>query len=134
MPPEPFRWESRIRFVDTDASGRIHYTAMFRHYEAAEMEFMRALGCEYAAMTEVAFPRVHVECDFSAAIRFDDAVTIVTTVERTGTSSFTLAFETLLDSRSAAKGRVTIVCMDRKTGKACPIPAKLAAQLQLRRP
>ena len=33
---EPFRFETRIRFIDTDASGRIHYTAMFRYFESAE--------------------------------------------------------------------------------------------------
>ena len=35
-------WPSRIRFVDTAASGRIHYTAIFRHFETAEFEFMRS--------------------------------------------------------------------------------------------
>ena len=35
-----FRWPLRIQFVDTDASGRIHYTATLRHFETAEAEFM----------------------------------------------------------------------------------------------
>ncbi len=38
---------SRVRFVDTDASGRIHYTAMLRHFEAAESEFFQASGLRY---------------------------------------------------------------------------------------
>ena len=35
----------RVAFVDTDASGRIHFTAMLRYFEAAEQEFLRSLGC-----------------------------------------------------------------------------------------
>lgn len=132
--PTPFVWECRIRFVDTDASQRIHYTAMFRHYEAAEVEFLRSIGCEHTRpdMQVVAFPRVHVECDFSGAIRFDDLVQIELTVERVGTSSYTLVFQTLLDGKAVAKGRVTIVCIDRQTQKPCPIPVKLAQELKNR--
>jgi acyl-CoA thioesterase FadM len=40
----PFIWPSRVRFADTDASQRIHFTAMLRHFEAAEIEFLRSLG------------------------------------------------------------------------------------------
>ena len=40
----PFSWRTRIRFIDTDASQRIHYTALFRHFEAAEEEFLRSFG------------------------------------------------------------------------------------------
>ncbi len=42
---QPFRFKTRIRFIDTDTSGRIHYTAMFRYFESAEIEFMRTLEC-----------------------------------------------------------------------------------------
>ena len=67
MPPEPFRFETRIRFIDTDASGRIHYTAMFRYFESAEIEWMRSRGIIYGG-GDFTFPRVHVECDFKLAL------------------------------------------------------------------
>src|SRR5207249_2642856 len=70
----PFVWRTRIRFVDTDASRRIHYTAMFRHFEAAEHEFLIHIGFPYSqiASREVGFPRVHVEADFKDAIGYND--------------------------------------------------------------
>ena len=91
---QPFTWESRIRFVDTDASGRIHYTALLRHFEAAEFEFLRAIGCPYTSFVNegVGFPRVHVECDYLSALRCDDVISTAVTVERVGGTSFTLAF------------------------------------------
>lgn len=131
-----FRWESRIRFVDTDASQRIHYTAMFRHFEAAEMEFLRSLNSPYTgpSLRHVTFPRVHVECDFSAEIRFDDLAVIEVSVERVGRSSFTLLFDTIVNARSAAKGKITIVCVVRETQKPCAIPDEFAAKLRGRIP
>ncbi len=120
----PFVWQSRVRFVDTDASRRIHYTAMLRHFEAAEFEFLRSLGCAYgeAGRGELTYPRVRVECDYLGAVGCDDLLDIAVTVERIGTSSFTLAFDATVDGRPAAKGKVVIVCMSRLTQKAHPLP------------
>lgn len=128
----PFVWSARIRFADTDASGRIHYTAMFRHFEAAETEFLRALGCEYAQFdgAHVSFPRVRVECDFLSELRFDDEAGIAVDVERVGNSSFTLVFQADKEGRSAARGRIVIVAMDRQTKRPCPIPERLATALR----
>ncbi|MCS7027050.1 MAG: acyl-CoA thioesterase [Bryobacteraceae bacterium] len=127
-----YRWRTRVRFVDTDASGRIHYTAMFRYFEAAEQEFLRALGVSFSAdpYRDLGFPRVHVECDFSAPVRFDDEVEIEVSVARVGASSFTLAFVASVMDRPAAKGKVTIVCVDKDTQRSSPVPEHLAAALR----
>jgi len=34
----------RVAWIDTDAGGRIHFTAAFRYAEAAETELMRSVG------------------------------------------------------------------------------------------
>lgn len=126
--PRPFQYQARIRFIDTDSSGRIHYTAMFRYFESAEIEFMRSRGITYI-QREYAFPRVHVECDFMLALVHDDVIDIEVTLSRLGRSSATLDFRTFKSGELAAKGRVVIVCMDRKTQQAAPIPHELRARL-----
>lgn len=125
-------WQSRIRFVDTDASQRIHYTALFRHFEAAEHEFLRHEGISYSAVEfrDISFPRVHVECDFQSQIKFDDPISIEVTVERVGNASYTISFATTVDGRAAAKGKVTVVTMDKSTQRSCPIPAPLLTVLR----
>jgi acyl-CoA thioester hydrolase len=135
MPPrEPFRFETRIRFIDTDASGRIHYTAMFRYFESAEIEFLRTLGISYNANRFYNFPRVHVECDFMRILGHDDLITIELSLTKLGRSSIRLEFRTLKADELAAKGAVVIVCMDRTTHRAISIPgdvrSKLAAVLE----
>ena len=117
-----FKWEVRIRFVDTDASGRIHYTAMLRYFEAAEFEFLRSRGVSYHGFPDFGFPRVHVECDYMGATKCDDLLSIGVEVARVGTSSFTYAFEATGAGRALAKGKITVVCLARETGRPVALP------------
>jgi acyl-CoA thioester hydrolase len=132
----------RVPFVDVDSSLRIHYTAMFRYMEVAEHALMRALGFPYATtLRELAFPRVHLDCDFRGAILFDDVLDIVARVERVGTSSWTVHFTAHhaateanepLDQQTTvlAEGRMTIVAMDPSTERATALPEELRRALQ----
>jgi YbgC/YbaW family acyl-CoA thioester hydrolase len=126
---EPFRFQTRIRFIDTDASGRIHYTAMFRYFESAEMEFMRSLGIKYNH-ADYAFPRVHVECDFMLSIVSDDLIDIELRLAKLGRSSIRFEFRTLKDGDLAAQGVVVIACMGRNNQRAVRIPADVRSKLE----
>src|SRR5713226_4253268 len=131
MPLTPFIWRSRVRFGDTDASGRVFYISLLRHFEAAEFEFLRGLGVGYREMQGLGtdFPRVHVECDYSSPIGFDDLMDIAVTVERVGRASFTLGFAVSVEGRAAARAKLTVVAMGRETHKAVPLPDALRAAL-----
>jgi YbgC/YbaW family acyl-CoA thioester hydrolase len=126
---EPFRFHTRIRFIDTDASGRIHYTAMFRYFESAEIEYMRDLGLSYTK-NSYGFPRVHVECDFFLSIMHDDPIEIEVFLTKLGRSSIRLEFRALKEGRLGARGAVVIACMDKSTERAIAIPENLRARLQ----
>jgi acyl-CoA thioester hydrolase len=127
--PEPFRFETRIRFIDTDASGRIHYTAMFRYFESAEIEFLRSLGITYDAQRGYNLPRVHVECDFLRVIGHDDLIHIEVSLTRLGRSSIRFEFQTFKAGELAAKGAVVVACADRHTLRSVPMPDQLRAKL-----
>jgi len=126
----------RVPFVDVDSSLRIHFTAMFRYMEIAEHELMRSLGFQYAtSLKSYAFPRVHLECDFQGAIRYDDEIDVTARIERVGNSSWTVAFAacppgvTSSDDPTLATGRMTIVSMDPATERATPLPDELRRAL-----
>ena len=130
MPPaEPFHFETRIRFIDTDASGRIHYTALLRYFESAEIEFMRTLGLVYLR-DDFTFPRVHVECDYKLALGHDDLIDIAVCLTKLGRSSVRLEFRTTRDGELAATGVIVVACMDRNTQRAIAIPDGLRRKLQ----
>jgi acyl-CoA thioester hydrolase len=125
---KPFRFQTRIRFIDTDASGRIHYTAMFRYFESAEIEFMREFGLVYGK-GGYAYPRVHVECDFLLAMVHDDPIEIEVFLTKLGKSSIRFEFRTIKLGQLAAKGVIVIACMDIATQRATPIPEELRRKL-----
>ena len=64
----------RIQFVDTDASGRIHYSSIFRYFEIMDHDFFRRIGYSYKKIFQLGLdmPRVHVECDYLGNIEYDD--------------------------------------------------------------
>lgn len=127
MPENPFIFESRVHFHDTDASGRIHYIALLYHFDHAEAEFLRSRGIGYRTIQDerVGFPRVRVECDYTGALTYDDPMRIAVTVERVGGASFTLAFEATVNGEHKGRGKVTICSIDRQTQKPIPLPEKV---------
>jgi acyl-CoA thioester hydrolase len=125
----PFVFSTRIRFIDTDASRRIHYTAMFRYFESAEIEFLRSLGIVYDMRHPVSFPRVHVECDYKLALEHDDVIDIEVRVGRVGKTSVRFDFQTLKQKLVAARGSVVVVCMDRETQQATQLPKEIQQKL-----
>ena len=115
---------------------RIHFTAMFRYMEVAEHELMRSLGFQYAtSLKSYAFPRVHLECDFQGAIRYDDEIDVTARIERVGATSWTIAFAAYPPNAAApnapmlATGRMIIVSMDPTTERATPLPEELRRAL-----
>jgi acyl-CoA thioester hydrolase len=130
----PFLFENRVRYVDTDASGRIHFTAMLRHFEAAEIEFMRSLALDRTyreqEMRGMQFPRVRVECNYTAFVRFDDLLLIEVSVERIGNTSYTLAFYVSVKETPVAQGRIVVVCVDMAENRSRPLPDGLRSALQ----
>ncbi|MGZ3600445.1 MAG: acyl-CoA thioesterase [Ktedonobacterales bacterium] len=135
----------RVPFVDIDSSQRIHYTAMFRYMELAEHELMRRIGMPYATTLQgIAYPRVHLSCDFRGAIAFDDQLVVDARVERVGASSWTVGFVArhlsgpgqpdvtlgeVQPGEVVAEGRMVIVAMDPSTDRSTALPEELRRAL-----
>ena len=109
--------QSRVAWVDTDAGGRIHFTAAFRWAEAAETALKRSLGLleDWAD-----YPRRAVECEYLAVLRFEDELEIEIAVETVGTSSVTYGWEIRRDGDACIRGRHTVVHVDAE-GRPAPL-------------
>jgi acyl-CoA thioester hydrolase len=121
----------RVNWVDTDASGRIHYTAALRYFEIAEHALMRRLmgGALTPGQRAFSMPRVHVEADFRLGLRYPDEFTCSAHVEKLGESSVTYGFEIRdLAGEVAIRGKIVGVVTDLE-GRKAPIPAEMRAAL-----
>jgi len=113
----------RVQWVDTDASGLIHYTAALRYFEVAEHALMRKLF-EAGRPVERTFmlPRVHVEADYKAPLRYPDEFECAARVLAVGHSSVTFGYEVRrADGVVAILGRIVAVAVD-VGGRPMPLP------------
>jgi YbgC/YbaW family acyl-CoA thioester hydrolase len=115
----------RVAWVDTDAGGRIHFSAVFRWAEAAETELARALGLldEWAS-----FPRRAVEAEYLSVLRFDDEVEVELRIDHVGTTSVAYAWDIRRGGEVCVRGRHTVVHVDAGERPA-PLPAELRRAL-----
>jgi YbgC/YbaW family acyl-CoA thioester hydrolase len=115
----------RVLWVDTDAGGRIHFTAAFRWAEAAELALYRKLGLtDYVPR----LPRRHVEAEFHRVLVFDDEIDVTLTVARVGRTSIGYEWQITRDGELAVDGRHTVVYVD-EDGRAQPLADALRAAL-----
>lgn len=115
----------RVRWVDTDASGIIHYTAAFRYFEAAEWELFRKAGISLRFQEQgFALPRVSVNATFHVQLRVDDEISVHIRPERLGTTSMTFALEIFREETRCISGSVSVVFINQQ-GKPVPIPISI---------
>jgi acyl-CoA thioester hydrolase len=122
----------RVNWVDTDASGRIHYTAALRYFEIAEHGLMRRLfaGSIQPGTSGFGLPRVHVEADYKQALRYPDEFTCSARVAHVGNSSTSFAYEIHnLAGELCIVGKIVAVATD-AVGQKTPLPEPLRNALE----
>lgn len=114
-----------MAWIDTDAGGRIHFTAAFRWAEAAETALGRSLGLldDWAS-----YPRRAVEAEYLKVLRFEDEFQLELAPERVGMTSVTYAWEIRRDGDLCIRGRHTAVHVDSE-GQPSPLSPEARSAL-----
>ena len=118
----------RVAWVDTDAGGRIHFTAVFRWAEAAETALLRSLGLLHDWAD---YPRRAVEAEYLAVLRFEDEFELELEPTQVGTTSITYAWEILRGDEVCIRGRHTVVHVD-EAGRPAPLSPEVRRALSSR--
>lgn len=119
--------QDRVEWVDTDASGHQHHSALLRWVEAAEAELLRRHDL---ATLFGRTPRVHQEVDHRARLWFGDRVATTLTVTHVGGSSMRYDFVVRRgDGVVAADGHLVIVHARPDDEGAEPWPDQVRARL-----
>lgn len=87
-----FTYKRRIAFHETDAAGVVYFANFFHLAEEAETHALASLG-NVVTRDGYLYPRVHVEADYLAPLRFFDEVSVHAYIIRTGSSSMSWKFE-----------------------------------------
>jgi len=116
---------TRVAWVDTDAGGRIHFTAAFRWAELAEVGLRRKLGLVEGWGN---YPRRRVEAEFLKVLVFEDEIEVRIRPERLGETSITWAFEITRGGETCVNGTLVVVHVD-YDGRPAPLTEKERAAL-----
>jgi len=110
--------ERRIEWSDTDASGVYHNTAAFRLFEVAETLLLSRLGLLDQVYHRL--PRVRIEADFRAPLRFRDLVEVALAVDHVGRTSVRYTVEIRRGDEVCVSGIVVAVLLTEVGGSPLP--------------
>ena len=104
-----------MRYAETDRMGLLHHANYLVYFEQARTELLRALGLTYKDMEDKGFLLVvtKVEVHFRRPARYDDLLTVRTTVVKTTMVRIDHRYEVLCEGQLLAEGSSTLACVDR---------------------
>ena len=113
----------RVRYAETDRMGLLHHANYLVYFEQARTELLRQQGLTYRDMEDQRFFLVITsrEVKYKSPAKYDDVLSIKTTVARTTPVRIEHTYEVTCDSRAVAEGKTTLACVDR-SGKLQALP------------
>lgn len=114
----------RVRYGETDAQGISNNANYLSYFEVGRVEWLRAVGFSYRALEErgLGFVVVEAHLFYKRAARFDDELTLRTTLTETKRASLRFEYAVLRDGEEIATGYTRHGCIDIPTGKARRLP------------
>lgn len=118
----------RVRYGETDQMGFAYHGDYASWFEVARVEALRHLGLPYRRLEEegVQLPVFEMHARFHAPARYDDALTIRTTVRELPGVRFTFHYQVLgPEDALLTEASTTLVFMDRATRRPRRAPQEL---------
>jgi acyl-CoA thioester hydrolase len=115
----------RVRWADTDATGRLHFPRIFDIVQEAEAELLRSIAWPVGLReSKYDLPRVNVECSFHRMLMHDTPFLVRLRVGQLGRSSIRYEFDILdAENEVAIRGTMTVVVL--LNGRPAEIPESL---------
>ena len=124
----------RVRYAETDQMGVVYHSNFFPWFESARAESIRELGYTYADMEKmgVIMPVVDVHCRYLRPARYDDLLTIKTTLKELPTHhKIEFHHEVYAEKGDLlAIGKIILYFMEAATMKRTTMPAELLDKLR----
>ena len=122
----------RVRYAECDSMGYLHHARYFEYLEEARTEALRARGLCYRELEEggVFFVVARLSCRYYRPIRYDDLVTVRTTVERFTRTRIDHAYQLSCNGQIMSEAATTLACVGRD-GKPRVMPDRIWAMNQV---
>ena len=115
----------RVRYAEVDAMGALHHSRYWVYFEMGRTELLRQGGVAYRDLesTGVFFVVARCGAKFQAPARYDDLLTLTTSVASMGQVKIDHAYQLRRksDGMLIATAETTLACVD-KSGQVIQIP------------
>ena len=122
-----FIFPVRVYYEDTDVAGVVYHANYLKYFERGRTEWLRELGLEQDILIEqdTAFAISKAEVDYLRPARFNDALEVVTRIERA--SGACIYFEQFIrqaqqQEQILCRARIKVACVQMSCMKAKKIP------------
>ena len=121
--PVEHQMEIRVRYQETDAQGRVHHSNYLNYFEVARTEMLRSSGRSYRELEAegVMLVVVKAELDYRRGAKYDEILTIKTTLVKAKGARIVHRYEISCDSEVVCEGE-TVVAAVGTDGKAKRLP------------
>ena len=119
----------RVRYAETDQMGVVYYANYLVWMEVARVEYCKAIGFRYRDMEledGIFLAVAESNCRHISPAKFDDEITIATTIPDAGNRLVTFEYEMSCGDRKVAKGRTRHVFLNRSL-KPVKLPPKYSS-------
>src|SRR5947209_20188771 len=107
---------SRVRYAETDRMGLLHHANYLVYFEQGRTELLRSQGLSYRDLEDQGYLLVltRVQVRYRSPARYDDLLTLRTTVLRTTSVKIEHRYEVFRDGALLAEGQSTLGCVNRE--------------------
>ena len=122
----------RVRYSETDAQGIVNNANYLSYFEVGRVEWLRTAGLSYKELEEqgYGFVVVEVRAFYKRAARFDDELTLRTSLAELSKASLRFEYALLCGGEVLATGYTRHGCIELASGRLCRLPGDLVARLQ----
>lgn len=106
----------RVRYGETDTMGVAYYGNYPLYYEVGRTELMRSLGLPYSELEKrgIILPVIHLECKYLAPAKYDQLLTIRTSINEPPTVKIRFDYEIFADEKLINRGFTVLAFTDAK--------------------
>jgi len=127
-------WQVRVRYGETDQMGFVYYGVYAQYYEVARVEAMRSIGILYAELEKshhIWMPVMNMQVRFLRPAKYDDLLTIETTVPALPQKDIRFRYEIRNESGVLLNGALVQLCfLDAVSQKRIDAPDFIKEPLQ----
>lgn len=117
----------RVRYAETDQMGFAYYGSYMAWLEVGRVEALRELGIVYRdlELEDILLPVSEVNIRYLRPVRYDDEITIETTITEAPSARIKFAYSIIVDNTVVSEAETTLFFMDRTSFRPMRCPQSI---------